>query len=615
MMPKLYDSTETSFTSNGIGALADCVSCTVEESMNGAFELEMEYPTSGIHFEKLALRKIITAKPDPVRDPQPFRIYEISRPLNGIVTVSAEHISYDLTGIPVSTFTAGNITAALSSLKSKSVVTNPFTFWTDKTTQATMEVSEPASIRSLLGGSSGSILDVYGGEYEFDKYTVKLYNARGQNRGVSVRYGKNLTDIQQEENCANVYTGVYAYWKGEDALVETSPKVIAASGTYNFTRIKVLDLSSEFDSEPTPAQLKSKAQTYMTANNIGVPKVSISVSFAQLEQSEEYKNIALLERVSLCDTVNVEFPELGVSTTAKCVKIVYDVLLNKIKTAELGDARTSLESTISDQAVEIQELPDKTFLQKAVDNATSLISGNSGGYVVLHSSTGEKTPDEILIMDTNDIATATKVWRWNNSGLGYSSNGYNGPFALAMTKDGAIVADFITTGSLSASLIKTGTLDAKNITVKNITATNVNMDGAFTSESGKYKSRTWSAQSRMWDSNALRARLYITNASQYTDSFGILQLFGGSSTYSGDSNGSDFKYTALTAHGLELGKDSGGNYIGDAYMGTLRTKNACFSGTLQPNSGQNALYLDWKAVQDMDGNQQWALCGFTSPQG
>ena len=132
-----------------------------------------------------------------------------------------------------------------TSFKTKAAVENPFTFWTDKTTQAAFSVETPASIRSLLGGSQGSILDVYGGEYEFDRWTVRLWNQRGQDSGVTIRYGKNLTDLQQDENISNVATGVYPYWKsaGEDAtLVELPEKIVNAPGTYNFTRVVPLDV-------------------------------------------------------------------------------------------------------------------------------------------------------------------------------------------------------------------------------------------------------------------------------------------------------------------------------------------------------------------------------------
>lgn len=471
MKPVLYPSQETTFTSNGLGILTDAASCVIIEERNGAFELEMTYPVSGIHYKEIAPRCIILAKPNPVDDPQPFRVYRTTKPMGGLVTVYGEHISYDLAGVPASPFAAESAPDAMEKLKSSSAIPTPFSFWTDKDTAGTMGITAPVALRSLLGGREGSVLDVYGGEYKFDRYTVRLYNQRGQNRGASIRYGKNLTDLTQDENIAGVYTGVYPYWSSmEGALVQLPEKILPAPGNYDFTRIMTLDLSSEFQEPPTQDQLRARAEAYMKANNIGVPKVSLTVSFVPLEQTEEYKDIGLLERVELCDTVNVEFPALGVSATAKCVRTVYDALLDRYKSVELGDARTNIADTIAAQQQKIEQAPDKTFVQQAVDSATGQITGNKGGYVVLHSSTGSKEPDEILIMDTPDIKTAVKVWRWNKAGLGYSSHGYNGPYGLAMTQDGSIVADFITAGTLNAALAKVINLDASNINTGSLNA-------------------------------------------------------------------------------------------------------------------------------------------------
>lgn len=471
MKPVLYPSQETAFGSNGLGILTDAASCVITEERNGAFELEMTYPVSGIHYKEIAPRCIILAKPNPVDDPQPFRVYRTTKPMGGLVTIYGEHISYDLAGVPASPFAAESAPDAMEKLKSSSAIPTPFSFWTDKDTAGTMGITAPVALRSLLGGREGSVLDVYGGEYKFDRYTVRLYNQRGQNRGASIRYGKNLTDLTQDENIAGVYTGVYPYWSSmEGALVQLPEKILPAPGNYDFTRIMTLDLSSEFQEPPTEDQLRVRAEAYIKANHIGVPKVSLTVSFVPLEQTEEYKDIGLLERVELCDTVNVEFPALGVSATAKCVRTVYDALLDRYKSVELGDARTNIADTIAAQQQKIEQAPDKTFVQQAVDSATGQITGNKGGYVVLHSSTGSKEPDEILIMDTPDIKTAVKVWRWNKAGLGYSSHGYNGPYGLAMTQDGSIVADFITAGTLNAALAKVINLDASNINTGSLNA-------------------------------------------------------------------------------------------------------------------------------------------------
>ena len=370
--PILYSATQSNFDHNGFGILSACVSCEVTEEANGIFELAMQYPMDGIHYTEIADRAIIKAKADQFRDPQLFRVYAISKPMLGIVSVLAEHISYDMSGNPVKPFSAPTASSALSMLKDNAVVDCPFNFWTDKSTQANFKVSVPASIRSRLGGVEGSVLDVYGGEYEFDNFNVNLHNSRGQNRGVSIRYGKNLTDIQQDQNCSNVATGVYPYWVDSEGavLVELPEKIVNAPGTYNFVKIRTLDLSAEFETKPTVEQLRSKTESYIKNNNIGVPIVSWSVSFEQLSKSEEYKHLALLERVSLFDTVSVEFPVLGVSATAKAVKVVYDVLADRVKSITLGSVRANIADTVAKQGQEIGETAKKEA-RRAVNGQTS----------------------------------------------------------------------------------------------------------------------------------------------------------------------------------------------------------------------------------------------------
>ncbi len=474
-MIRLFESTATNFLSNGLGNLPDASRCEVVEERNGSYELEMEYHISGKRYSELELRRIIVAKPNPYAGAQPFRIYNISKPFNGLVTVKAEHISYDLSGYPVKPFTASDAATALSSLKSNAIVDCPFELSTSWDCSGQMTVSKPDSMRSLLGGSSGSILDVYGGEYEFDGYHVTLHANRGENRGVTIRYGKNMTDLNQEENCSNVYSAVYPYFLFEDSetdrsiLIELPEKTIATPGTYNYTRIYPLDLSSEWentyeweDKYPSWDEIRELVKKYISDNELGTPKVSLTVSFEQLSQSNEYDTLQLLETVRLCDTVNVEFPKLKVRATSKCIKTTYNVLTGKYSSIELGESKSDLASTIvSNNEVVAEKLdhrPTGAFMKQAVEKATLSISGGLGGYVVIHKSNEEKHPDEILIMDTDNIATAQKVWRWNKGGLGYSANGYDGPYATAITQEGEIVADFVKTGHLTANIIQGGTL-------------------------------------------------------------------------------------------------------------------------------------------------------------
>lgn len=482
--PILYNSTETKFDHNGLGILSNCVSCTVTEEANGAFELFLKYPIDGIHFSQIGNRSIIKAKPDPFREPQLFRVYSISKPMSGIVSISAQHISYDLSGIPVvPAFSAPSAASALSAIRGHVAVACPFEFWTDKSTEAKFSVTKPSSIRSLLGGSQGSILDIYGGEFEWDNFTVKLHNSRGLNRGVSIRYGKNLTNFQQEQNCSSVATGVFPYWADSEGnnLVMLPERILHAPGNYDFSRIKVLDLSGEFEEAPTENQIRSKTESYIRNNDIGVPTVSFDISYAQLEQSEEYKHLKLLERVSLFDEVNVEFPDMGVSATAKAVKIVYDVIADRVKSVSLGSVRANIADTIVEQQKEMQSVPTKSDLQKAQEAATKWLT-NGKGYAYFRKDDLGNIVD-ILFMDTQDVATAVNVMRVGQSGIGFSHSGVNGPYKSAWTIDGSFNADFITGGILDATVIQTGTLDATLITSGNLNA-DVIRSGSIASPDG-----------------------------------------------------------------------------------------------------------------------------------
>lgn len=536
---RLYEANETEFNHNGLGVLSDAADAEVTEERNGAFELTMQYPSGGWLFSELKNRRIIYCPAYPGGTPQPFRIYRITKPMGGLVTVYAEHISYDLSGVMLSRFSAGSAAEAFAKLPQYAVGNNPFTFFTDKSTQAVFQVTAPASIRSKLGGSEGSLLDVYGGEYVFDGFTVKLLNERGQNRGVSIRYGKNLTDLTQEENIQSVYTGVYPYWAKEEDYFELPEKTVNAEGNFGFTRLMPLDLSSEFEEKPSAEQLRAEAQEYMKANKIGVPKVSLTVSFFPLEQSEEYKDLALLETVYLCDTVNVEFSALGVSATAKVVKTVYDVLRKRYRSIELGDAKSNIADTIVKQEREIQKKPSYSVLEDAIQNATNWITNGGGFIVAIKDEAGNWK--EIVSLDVNNLELAKKVWRWNNGGFGFSANGYNGPYRLAITQDGAIVADFITVGTLTANIIKAGILAAANgKSFWNLETGELNLNGVFKNEDEEGFSVMMDAgQFDMYYKDTLVGRVGTTSSNS---------VGGSAQYYSFEKQNGQAKYSSRSDH-------------------------------------------------------------------
>lgn len=491
MIPILYAKNESTFTHNGIGFLKDATKCTVTEERNGSYECSLQYPITGQWYDQITEGCIIKAKANDTSEPQLFRIYKSSKPLKGIVTYSAEHISYDLNGIPTLGFSVKNVTpqAAITRAIQDAGLPSAFTAISDISTLNSSTVLTPCSVRAILGGQAGSVLDVWGGEFEFDNFVVKLHKHRGSDRGVSIEYGKNLKDLKQEANIADCYTHLMPYARysqdGEgdekiEVYVYLSEKVLPLNNAENIGHSKayIMDFTDRFGEGEavTEEALRAKATAYAAAAELGVPKVNITVSFIQLWQTEEYKNIAPLERVVMCDTVAVRFSKLGVTARAKVIKTTYNTLEEKYDSVELGDAKSSFADTVNKQQAAIEEIKTSVQkgqaaateqLKKAIANATSLITGHSGGYVVLNPA---EKPQEILILDAPTLEEAVNVWRWNSGGLGYSSTGYNGEYALAMTMDGAIVADFINAGILNGALLQADSVQASSISQEYKTA-------------------------------------------------------------------------------------------------------------------------------------------------
>lgn len=595
MKPILFPSTATEFNTQGLGVLTDAISCTVTEERNGAFELTMQYPDTGVHFDEITDRCIIYAIPSPYRAPQPFRIYRITRPMDGIIMVYAQHITYDLSGVPLNPFTAINAPDALSKLSLNAAVDSPFTFWTDKATVASFSVSTPSSTRSVLGGSSGSILDVYGGEYEWDGFTVRLYGHRGYDNGVVISYGKNLTDIEQDRNISNVATGIYPYWtNAEGALVTCDPKIVNAPGTYDFTRVVPVDFSNDFETQPTPAQLRARAEKYVEDNKIGIPKTSITASFVQLEQFPEYEDLALLEKCDLCDTVTIRYPQLGVEAKAEIVKIETDVLLERYNSVEIGDVRTNIADTIVGQQQEIKQKPSETYLREAVLALTETILGASGGAVRLLDTNNDGMPDTLYIADDPDPTKARNVWRFNHEGWGASDNGYNGPFSYGATLKNGMVADFITAGTLNADLVNIVNLIADHVVSRN----------------AGFEMDLWAAVLRLMENDNLRVRIYSTAQS----AGGIVQVFSGTVTNEGGL-GEDGAYSYLGPIGAGVGEKSDGSYTGTIKTGTLvvynRVKTESGNSILSVVNGQRIGHFDRLAIGD---NADFSVSWVWDPQ-
>lgn len=441
------------YTGNGLGGLPDAIEAVVAHEINGIYELRFHYPVTGLHFDDLANGNIVMAEPDALTSAQPFRIYRITKPLNGVVTVYARHLCYDMQGIICEPFTATDLTTAFQTIPTKLTPANSFNFSTTRTVATGMSIVEPRPLWKLLGGQAGSILDVYGGEWDFDGYDVKLVTQLGADRGVRVSYGKNMTELEQDGTIEGTYSGVYPYWYDEESstLVTISEKFVTVAGAEVSDRVFVLDCSDDWDTAPSAQDLRDKANAYILANSVGNAKHSWKVSFADNPE-------LMMDRVMLGDTLHVRYERIGVDATARAVKTEYDVLAKHYKAITVGRVKQNLAQIIVAQQEETasQFAQVKSDLETAVDDATDFIRNGAGYMRFIYNASEELT--EIVSLDDPDISQATNVWRWNNGGFGHSSNGYNGTYDLAITQNGAIVADFITAGTLNANVIRAGIL-------------------------------------------------------------------------------------------------------------------------------------------------------------
>lgn len=470
MKPILYEKSGADYTKNGIGVLSDVISGEVTTERNGAYECEFTYPVNGAFFSEIVPDKIIKVKANETSALQLFRIDRRSKEMDGKVKVYAKHISYDLNKLGVTPISKSsrNATAALTAILSNAVYNNTgFSVYSDITSSLSWGTDVPMSARACLGGVEGSILDVYGGEYEFDNFTIKLHSARGADNGVRIAYGKNLIDLSDDLDISTVYTALQPYVTDADGnIITLTEKILETSSvsSYGYHRVKTMDFTEFFGENETinESALRAKAYQYMNANPIDTPSQRFTIDFVPLYQTKEYESIANLERISLCDLVTVEHAPLGITVKAKCVKTVYDFVKERYKKIVLGNARSSFSKTLSKTETAAKAATD---FQKAADSETRRISkeqtkkilGGSGGYVYAPTDSAGRA-SEIYFLDNPDPAQAVNVLRINYSGIGFSSTGINGTFTTAWTIDGKFNASYIMSGILNASLIKSGTL-------------------------------------------------------------------------------------------------------------------------------------------------------------
>lgn len=432
MIPILSDTIVLS--GQGIGGLQDCIECKVNHEINGDYSLMMRYPVTGAHFSDIKNNYIIYADPGWNEDAQPFRIYRITKPLNGIVTIYANHLCYDMSGIVVRPFSAQDIAGAVTGATANQFIPTIgevlFRLATDRTAAVPYVLSAPRSMWKVMGGQEGSLLDVYGGEWDLNGYTATLRNRIGTDNGVKIQYGQNLTELEQDTTLESTYKGVYPFWYDEEAgtLVTLPEEYIRVSPSQS-TRILCLDAGEHFQEQPTVEQLRNYTNSYIANNGIGSAKTSWKIDFVMLAQSAEYADTPVPEAVALGDTVHVIYKDMDVDISARVVQTEYDVLLDRYNTLTLGRVKQNLAAIVTTQNKEIEALKkslERTIVAqrlkgtesvqagaddtaRAVMNGSGITFTDAGGSVTgSYPATGipEKTAG-ILFGQVDDTSTAT----------------------------------------------------------------------------------------------------------------------------------------------------------------------------------------------------------------
>ena len=495
---KIYASDDLNCSNLGLGVLTGVTECEVTHTLNNQWECVFSIKINSQHYSEIGFGKKIKVKADEQAGYQQFRIYKISKPdLKGIVKVYCEHVSYELSRLTVKPFEADNqsATAAISAILNNCFSQTHYFTGQASTVAGTKNLFSdiPRTARAWLLSSDNSITKLYNCEIEFNNYIVTAKPQIGVDNGVKITYGKNLSELSDDKNSDTAYNAIYPYAIVDDHYYELADKIIFLTNTLPFTEVRCIpvDLSHEFESGATitDAILRQTALTYAGQAQFTKTNQNLKISFVQLWQTKEYETLAALERVGLGDTVYVRYGEYGIDVTARVNKIVYDVLNEKYKSIELGRARKTITETISQNREELQAAIEdaskkqKSAAQKMIDHQTALISGSEGGYVV-NTYNNQSKPEKILIMDTDNQNTATKILWLTKDGIGFS-NGINGQITTGWGIDGTFNASFITTGTLDASLINVININANNITTGTISANKI-VSGILSDTSGTF---------------------------------------------------------------------------------------------------------------------------------
>lgn len=450
----LFQANETSFNNNGLGEITDALSAKITEAINGDYSMEVVVLLSNPLASQLVEGNIIKAK----RGSNDFQLFRIKRVVKDFQTITlyCQHIFYDL----LDNFL---VNTAPTNLNCSSFGTwilehmnydTAFTFSSDIATTASARYVRKNPVEAMIGTDANSMVNLFGGEIVRDNFNISLNAHKGADHGVRLLIGKNITEIQTTADITSLTTRIVPLgFDGlmlpeiyvDSPLIANYPSPKVAKIDFNDIKFDPTGADGYEDVEDAYTEMRNRANALFAAG-IDLPQMNVKVDWLELSKVEGYKQIyANLERVFLGDTVTVQLMGYNYATEVK--KVVYNVLTDMTERFEIGTLNATIATGIKQAVQAAENNAAVSILDAARDNATDLITSAMGGYIV-------KTESELLIMDAPDPADAVNVWRWNINGLGFSSSGVNGPYQTAITMDGQIVADFITTGQLTTSVIQ-----------------------------------------------------------------------------------------------------------------------------------------------------------------
>lgn len=474
-MITIYDSKETNFEHNGLGVLNPNL-CLIREYLNGEYSLSLKHPIDrNGKWELLEQDRIIKA------NGQLFRIYKLTKSvLDNEIEIEALHIFYDLSKNFIEDTNIENKTGkqALSQILSRTLFETQFTSDSNITKVNSARLVRKNVTASLIGDDENSFLNYWGGELKRDNFHFEINTKIGNNNGMKISYGKNLTGLKAVFDMSNVATRIVPIAFDGITLPEVfidSPNIDIYSQPIvrevRFEDVKYANSPNNTNEEgyETEAQvhteLRRRVALMFENDKIDIPLSNFEVDFIELSKTEQYKHYRVLETVELGDVINIHHKLLNIDIDARVISYEFNCLTNRYDSIELGSFQSNIFTGITELVK--KEQIDSTIitdminvsLKDVIEQSSSMIQNGLGGYVV-------KTRDELLIMDTDDINTAQNIWRWNINGLGFSSTGYNGTYALAMTHDGKIVANAITAGELDGEIIKANSIKTNQLTVE-----------------------------------------------------------------------------------------------------------------------------------------------------